>query len=171
MEVLYYNGYKKLHARKLSVICCIFTAKVLHVAVARGRVSDPSAFCHLQKDLIHPNARLLGDKAYIGEACGAICPYKENEIEVQRARVQSNVPGAAAHLLFMENFNKQHSHFRLHVERGIGSICEFAAAQGRSDARMCHNYDDITMRIEVCAALVNWRSELRAAMMCGDVTL
>ena len=64
MQSVYYTGYKKAHAIKLSVIACVMSGRILHVASAPGSCADSSVYLARQREKVAAGAFLFGDKAY-----------------------------------------------------------------------------------------------------------
>ena len=128
-ESLYYSGYKKHHGVKLSVIVCIFSGRVLHVAGGPASVPDNILFEAHQEDMLTEGARLMGDKAYEG-IDSIVSPHKETVMNMWRLRAKCNVPGAATELAYLQAFNTHLAKYRIRVEQGIRMLKAWSAARG-----------------------------------------
>ena len=103
--MVYYSGYKKQHALKFSVIVCILSGWILHVAISPGSSTDTATYQLLQEHMIAEGAMLFGDKAYEGISTVVVSLIKDDVLDVLRLRVKAGCEGARVALARAETFN------------------------------------------------------------------
>ena len=168
LEVVYYSGYKKYHALKFSVIVCILSGRILHVAISPGSSTDTATYQSLQEHMIAEGAMLFGDKAYEGIST-VVSPIKDDVLDVLRLRVKAGCEGARVALARAEAFNANVGKYRIRVEQGIGELKQWAAARGVPRYRILFDVGQVNERAELVAMLVNFLQTSRGRSMPSDV--
>eukprot|EP00122_Pirum_gemmata_P021255 Pgem_evm1s19812 len=160
MQGLYYTGYKKIHALKLTVI--ISTARKIIVAIllSIGRTSDFRALedanefqsrLEREDEMVkqisnseYKKLQILGDKAYIiaGDDSRYVTPHKENEIAYYKGLLKGKFTETDIQNAF-GGFNKQHSQKRILVENVIGDLSKWSAFRGSTQKKFQEDMENL----------------------------
>jgi hypothetical protein len=173
-ETLYYTGYKKIHGIKFTVICCIMSGRILHVAASPASVTDPTAFEAHQQHMIADGCAVLGDKAYEG-IDKVVSPIKESSLLALRLVCKYSRSGSAAHahLVACLEYNAGIGKYRINIEQAIGELKGWAAARGQPRCRLVCDTAVVLERVKVVASLCNFLQDVRRrgvpAAVRGDV--
>jgi hypothetical protein len=160
-QELYYTGYRKFHGLKLSLIVCILSGRILHVAFSPASSADNSVYEALQEEeLVALGATLFRDKAYEG-IDSVVSPFKEDFMNDLRLNVGLGIEGAAEAYRAAEDFNTWLGKYRIRVEQAIGGMKQWSAARGSSRKRMVVDLGVVQNDVKLVCKLVNFVQHIR----------
>eukprot|EP00122_Pirum_gemmata_P015663 Pgem_evm2s14645 len=170
MQGLYYTGYKKIHALKLTILVSTSRKCIVDIFYSAGRTPDLKAFeSELEiysfledpelDDIIQKEYGIT-DKAYIKKDSRFLTPMNKVQIScavkaLKGSEKEKNVRNSYG------GFNKQHSTHRILVENVIGDLSNWWAFKGSTRKSFCDNVDGLSRLLKVVQGIQNFIYVLR----------